>query len=221
MGGRNGDAADRTGGQAVQVDDGRRDVVLQRSQAAAGGVLREEANLVGHHLREKPSAGVAAVSDDHVVAAHGDGGRQDAGDLVHAALVIEVDQVRVGARAARDRREGDLYAAGKSRTRRRERCVPAGRKVGALDDKNAALGDVRRVAGRILHGGDGGRGSSSAAATRVYRALAAKGIGISFGGTRSRATARQRWETSRIPSEAAGATREGRRTLDRKSTRLN
>src|ERR1019366_7610737 len=95
-------------------------------------------------------------------------------------------------------------------TRRPERSVPAGRKVGALNDKDAALGDGRCVAGRILHGGDGGHRSGSAAATRVYGAGAAKAIGVS-GGTRSRTAARQRWETSRIPGEAAGATCDGGR----------
>src|ERR1019366_475951 len=128
---------------------------------------------------------------------------------VHAALVVEVDQIRVGAgAAARDRREGDLDAARNSRPRRRERSVPGGREIRALDDEDAALGDVRRVAGRILYGGNGGCGSSSAAASRVYGAGAGKAKGVS-GETRRRTTARQRWETSRIPGEAAGAARDG------------
>src|ERR1019366_3434365 len=55
MGRRNGDAVDRTSSQAVHIDP-RPDVVLNDSQPAAGGILREQGNLVGHNLREKRGA---------------------------------------------------------------------------------------------------------------------------------------------------------------------
>src|ERR1019366_8302845 len=128
------------------------------------------ADLVGHHLGDKRGAD-GAVGDGHVVVADGDGGRQDAGDLVDAALIVEVDQIRVGASAARDRREGDLDAAGNGGTRRRERSVPGGGEIGALDDEDAALGDIRRVAGGILHGADG----------RYRRAAGGNGTGAGEG----------------------------------------
>src|SRR5664280_2790077 len=85
-------------------------------------------------------------------------------------------------------------------------------RIRALDDEDAALGDIRRVAGRILHGCNGGCGSSSAAATRVYGAGAAKGHVVDATRTQTGA-ARQRWETSCIPGVAAGATRDGRRCV--------
>src|ERR1039458_3947205 len=54
-------------------------------------------------------------------------------------------------------------------------------------------------------------GSSGAAASRVYGAGAGKGKAVSDGPPRT--AARQRGETSRIPGEAAGATRDGRRCV--------
>src|ERR1039458_6814066 len=88
---------------------------------------------------------------------------------------------------------------------------PAGAQGGALDDEDASLRDVVGVAPRILHGGNGGCGSSGAAASRVYGAGAGKGKAVSDGPPRT--AARQRGETSRIPGEAAGATRDGRRCV--------
>ena len=164
LGGRNRDSAETAGCQAIHIDLRLRNVVLHHGQTGAALILREQADFAGHHLDEKRGAD-RAVGDSYVVIVGRDGGRQEGVDLAGAY----VDQIGVGSGSARKGCEGDFDAPHHRGTRKVSESGRGWGEVRAIDTEDAALRDVGRVAGRILHRGNGGRGSGGVCRRRARR----------------------------------------------------